>query len=461
MLSKTVKTINRCYPQYRKWLNSNFKYKASLDVVTPVGLKCSQIYKIGKSKRFNLFEKSNKDVRLRYNNENYIKILSLRNLVTNRKKIKVTNRKVPEYISDDTICSLLKWPGGKQREFRILLNNNPEMFPQKINTYYEPFVGGGAVYFSMKADNLLINDKCGELIQLYKMIKNRDTLFYNALNNINSHWNAVSKLIDRESVSIIDIYNRDESFVKFLSKHRDKLLTGIWCGQDHYVKLLGKIFIQKLTRVKTVEKKHGKMNDEDILANVEGAIKATSYTFFRDIYNNSSYYKLASQEIVICFYFLRDYCFSSMFRFNKDGHFNVPYGGISYNRKNPDFRKDLWQSDRVVSHLNKTKIECLDFEQFFQNYPPQSEDFVFVDPPYDSEFSTYAQNKFGKQEHKCLAKLLLNCKANFMLIIKNTEFISELYDHETISRIPFSKKYSVSFMNRNDQKVEHLIIKNY
>ena len=53
MLSKTVKTINRCYPQYRKWLNSNFKYKASLDVVTPVGLKCSQIYKIGKSKRFN------------------------------------------------------------------------------------------------------------------------------------------------------------------------------------------------------------------------------------------------------------------------------------------------------------------------------------------------------------------------------------------------------------------------
>ena len=90
---------------------------------------------------------------------------------------------------------------------------------------------------------------------------------------------------------------------------------------------------------------------------------------------------LTKEQKIVCFYFLRDYCFSSMFRFNKYGEFNVPYGGISYNKKMPDFRRKKWQSDRVVSHLKNTTMESLDFDEFFTKHPPGEGDFIFVDPP--------------------------------------------------------------------------------
>ena len=46
-------------------------------------------------------------------------------------------------------------------------------------------------------------------------------------------------------------------------------------------------------------------------------------------------------------------------------------------------------------------------------------------------------------------------------LIKNTPFIYSLYDGHGLTIKSFDKKYQVSFMNRNDKQVEHLIIKNY
>ena len=48
-----------------------------------------------------------------------------------------------------------------------------------------------------------------------------------------------------------------------------------------------------------------------------------------------------------------------------------------------------------------------------------------------------------------------------MLIIKNTDFIFNLYDGKGFNIQSFDKKYLVSFMNRNDKDVEHLLITNY
>jgi DNA adenine methylase len=48
-----------------------------------------------------------------------------------------------------------------------------------------------------------------------------------------------------------------------------------------------------------------------------------------------------------------------------------------------------------------------------------------------------------------------------MMIIKNTDFIFNLYDQKGLNINSFDKKYLVSFMNRNDKDVEHLIITNY
>ena len=48
-----------------------------------------------------------------------------------------------------------------------------------------------------------------------------------------------------------------------------------------------------------------------------------------------------------------------------------------------------------------------------------------------------------------------------MMIIKNTDFIFNLYNKDGINIRMFDKEYLVSFMNRNDKKVTHLLITNY
>ena len=84
-----------------------------------------------------------------------------------------------------------------------------------------------------------------------------------------------------------------------------------------------------------------------------------------------------------------------------------------------------------------------------------------MDPPYDTEFSTYAKNDFDKEDQIRLANYLKKTKAKFMLVIKNTKFIYDLYKNNGFNIKSFDKKYLVSFMNRNDKESEHLLITNY
>lgn len=158
-----------------------------------------------------------------------------------------------------------------------------------------------------------------------------------------------------------------------------------------------------------------------------------------------------------------------MFRYNKDGKFNVPYGGISYNRKSFLNKIMYYKNEELHEHLKKTIIGNMDFYDFMNCYEPQKDDFVFLDPPYDSEFSTYAKNEFNKDDQARLANYLIKeCKANFMIVIKNTEYISSLYQAENKTAngsklyvTSFDKKYFVSFQDRNNKNAQHLLITNY
>ncbi len=61
----------------------------------------------------------------------------------------------------------LKWAGGK----RQLLPEIKKYIPKKFNTYYEPFLGGGAILFNLQPKNATINDSNPELINCYEVIK--------------------------------------------------------------------------------------------------------------------------------------------------------------------------------------------------------------------------------------------------------------------------------------------------
>ncbi|RLD54188.1 MAG: DNA adenine methylase [Bacteroidetes bacterium] len=66
------------------------------------------------------------------------------------------------------IAPFLKWVGGK-RQLMPAIN---KILPKNYTTYYEPFIGGGAVLFNIQPKKAVINDFNEELINVYKVIKN-------------------------------------------------------------------------------------------------------------------------------------------------------------------------------------------------------------------------------------------------------------------------------------------------
>ena len=83
----------------------------------------------------------------------------------------------------DKLCQpFLKWAGGK-RQLLPVIN---ELIPENYSTYYEPFVGAGAVLFDMQPKKAVINDANEELINVYRVIKNNiDELIIDLKEHIN------------------------------------------------------------------------------------------------------------------------------------------------------------------------------------------------------------------------------------------------------------------------------------
>ena len=65
------------------------------------------------------------------------------------------------------VLPIVKWVGGK----RQLLEEFEKLFPPKISSYCEPFVGGGAVLFDLQPKVAQVNDANGELIGMYEVIR--------------------------------------------------------------------------------------------------------------------------------------------------------------------------------------------------------------------------------------------------------------------------------------------------
>lgn len=360
---------------------------------------------------------------------------------------------------------VIKWAGGKEQELKYILPNVPSNFVRFI----EPFVGGGAVYFSMKNKDMLINDKSIELTSLYNNIKYKNKSFVSNLQSLQVAWVGLEKVLDNN----IEFFNVVYSKYKLNKIDKDKLITNIehfindnktefksllntnlLVHYDIFEKELLRNISAKLIRMKDLEDKKGNLPAKDIYDNFECGLKGSFYMFIRTLYNkydNSEY-----------FYFIREYCYSSMFRYNSNGEFNVPYGGISYNRKNFQRKIDYIKSKELQTHFVNTDIYNLDFDKFLDKIKLTKNDFIFLDPPYDTDFSSYVNNTFDKQDQERLADYLINkCPAKFMLVIKNTDFILNLYDKKGLYITSFDKTYMVSFKGRNNRDCEHLLITNY
>ncbi len=79
-------------------------------------------------------------------------------------------------MKNKSIQPFVKWVGGK----RQLIKGIGKYIPKGNYKYYEPFVGGGAVFFDLQPKKAVINDYNFELINTYNVIKNK-ILKYNEI----------------------------------------------------------------------------------------------------------------------------------------------------------------------------------------------------------------------------------------------------------------------------------------
>jgi DNA adenine methylase len=155
------------------------------------------------------------------------------------------------------------------------------------------------------------------------------------------------------------------------------------------------------------------------------------------------------------FYYLRKTCFRGMLRYNRKGEFNIPYGRYK------NFNYEDIKNKAYEALLKRTEVFNKDFDYIFEHYNDKN-NFMFLDPPYDSEFTDYGYCSFGKEEQKRLAECFKNTKIKCLMIIGKTPFIEELYKDYIVG--DYDKKYRFKLHSGrvgDEINTKHLIIKNY
>ena len=256
---------------------------------------------------------------------------------------------------------MVKWSGGKSDEIKKFI----KYIPDDIDTYLEPFMGGGSVFFYLSPNKSVISDVHSELTDFYSEIKKGNAS---------------------------DIY-------KFMEKHP---------------------------------------NDEK------------TYYQVRDKFEIKSPLDNACR-----FFYQRKTCFRGMLRYSKSGHFNIPFG--RYKTYNFEILKD----NKYENLLKNSQVFNKDFSYIFEKFNGKN-NFMFLDPPYDSEFTDYGYCSFGKEEHKQLAQCFKETDIRCLMIIGKTPFIEELYKGYIVDE--YDKKYRFKIhSNRVGSEInnKHLIIANY
>lgn len=175
------------------------------------------------------------------------------------------------------------------------------------------------------------------------------------------------------------------------------------------------------------------------------------YYELRNMYNGISEPKFSQPAI---YYFINKTAYSGMIRFNSRGEYNVPYGRYK------NFNTALI-TEQHHHLLSKTEIHNSDYRDIFNI--ADTEDFIFLDPPYDCIFSDYGNYKykegFNEEHHRQLANDFYNLSCKSMMVIGATPLTRELYGKNIIAE--YNKNYDVNIRNRFQAKAVHMIITNY
>ena len=153
-------------------------------------------------------------------------------------------------------------------------------------------------------------------------------------------------------------------------------------------------------------------------------------------FNRMSDYTKAARTI-----YLNKACFNGLYRVNSKNEFNVPFGKKT--------KINTYEGENILTvhmylTMNNIDIRCMDFEDAVRD--AKEGDFVYFDPPYDSDtstFNSYTEEGFGKREHVRLARVFKELDSRgvkVMLSNHNTSLVKELYSGYNVHVIEAKKK---------------------
>lgn len=365
---------------------------------------------------------------------------------------------------------LIKWPGGKSREWKEIA----PFLPRGIRHFVDPFAGGGAPFglTPFKGDAFL-NDRHERLMDLYLHVQRGDATLARELKALASDWDALTRIVAALGTSFRDAVDRarreEQPDARALhAALADALgaspLRRSSAGGRTALDYLEHSLADKARRVANLERRHGVDFDRSaVAAHGETAVRAGYYTLVRAHEHTSR-----GAAGVADFVFVRDYCYGSMFRAGKDGRFNIPYGGTSYNDKRFAAHVARLTDPATARSLDGVQISSRDFEPFLRDLAPAlcPQDLVFVDPPYHSDFSTYGEHAFDLADHARLAATLFALPCRFVQVIKGTPEVEALYTSGAARAAGvsvahrFGKQYGYNVRGRNERDVSHLVIVN-
>ena len=153
--------------------------------------------------------------------------------------------------------------------------------------------------------------------------------------------------------------------------------------------------------------------------------------------------------------FLNRTCFNGLYRVNKQGKFNVPYGKY-VNPKICD-EEGLKAASKA---LKKADILCGDYLLVLEHYA-EAGDFVFLDPPYlpiseYADFKRYTKEQFYEEDHVELAKMIMRLQergCHVVLTNSNHPLVHELYAPFTIDVIQTKRHISCNGSTRKGEDV--------
>lgn len=197
------------------------------------------------------------------------------------------------------------------------------------------------------------------------------------------------------------------------------------------------------------------------------------YYAYRESFNED---ELTAEQRAAIFIFLNHTCFNGLYRENRSGGFNVPFGRY---KKPVICNKDLIMSIHSLFKSIHIEIYCGDYSNIAKHLSKKCVNFVYFDPPYrplneKSNFNDYNKSGFGDNEQRLLKEFCDKIsKRNCQIMLSNSDsmnedgssFFEELFETNTetaiynIERV-FAPRYINAFAVKR-QNVNEVLLRNY